>query len=88
VGANLQPVQELFILAEPEHAPLVRAVAEAGWQADARDVHCRYVDEHLRRLHAIHAQEGLLDRSEPGDHDPPAGSLDARRLLAAGIWRA
>jgi aminopeptidase len=65
VGANLQPGQELFILAEPEHAPLVRAVAEAGWQQGARDVHCSYVDEHLRRLHAIHARDELLDRSEP-----------------------
>jgi aminopeptidase len=65
VGANLQPGQELFIWGEPEHAPLVRAVAEAGWQAGARDVHCRYLDEHVRRLHAIHAQEELLDRSEP-----------------------
>jgi aminopeptidase len=65
VGANVQPGQELFILGEPEHAPLMRAVAEAGWKAGARDVHCRYIDEHLRRLHALHVEEELLDRSEP-----------------------
>ncbi len=77
VGANVQPGQELFVLGEPEHAPLMRAVAEAGWKAGARDVHCRYVDEYFRRLHAIHAQPELLDRSEEW-------VLDAIRAMEGG----
>ena len=63
VGTGLQPGQRLVIRAEPEHAQLVRAVAEAGWNAGASDVQCYYVDEHLRRLHALHAEDGLLDRT-------------------------
>jgi aminopeptidase len=63
VGTGLRPGQRLMIRAEPEHASLVRAVAEAGWQAGASDVQCYYVDEHLRRLHALHAGEELLDRT-------------------------
>jgi aminopeptidase len=63
VGANVQPGQKLFLLGEPEHAPLLRALAEAGWQAGAGDVEYLYLDEHVRRLHAIHAPEELLDRT-------------------------
>ena len=63
VGTGLRPGQRLVICGEPEHAPLVRAVAEAGWRAGASDVECIYVDDHLRRLHAIHAAEESLDRT-------------------------
>lgn len=41
----------------------MRAVAEAGWRAGAGDVDCYYLDDHLRRLHAIHAADELLDRT-------------------------
>ena len=63
VGANVQPGQRLVLLGEPEHAPLLRALAEAGWRAGAADVECLYLDEHIRRLHAIHAPDDLLDRT-------------------------
>ena len=66
VGANLQPGQRLFVSGEPEHAPLMRAVAEAGWLAGAGDVQVLYREEHIRRLHAIHAAEELLDRTPEG----------------------
>lgn len=65
VGVGLQPGQTLFVHGEAEHAPLARAIAEAGWRADAGDVHVLYVDAHLRRLRAIHAPEELLDAT-PG----------------------
>jgi len=65
VGANVQPGQKLVLAGEPEHAPLLRALAEAGWRAGAGDVECVYADEHVRRLHAIHAPAELLDRT-PG----------------------
>lgn len=63
VGVNLQQGQRLFVLAEPEHAPLARAVAEAAWHAGAADVQVVYTDTHVRRLHALHAPEELLDRT-------------------------
>ncbi len=55
VGVNLQEGQKLVVYGEPEHAPLLRAVAEGGWRAGAGDVVCFYVDDHIRRLHALHA---------------------------------
>lgn len=65
VGANVQPGQTLFVLAQPEHAPLVHAVAESAWRAGAGDVQVVYSDDHIRRLHAVYAPEELLDRSPP-----------------------
>ena len=65
VGVNLQPGQTLFVVGQPEHAALMRAVAEAGWTAGAGDVQLVYRDDHERRLHALHAPEELLDRT-PG----------------------
>jgi aminopeptidase len=65
VGANVQPGQTLFVLGEPEHAALMRAVAAAGWAAGAGDVQPIYRDEYARRLHALHAAEDKLDRT-PG----------------------
>jgi aminopeptidase len=63
VGANVQPGQTLFVLGEPEHAGLMRAVAAAGWAAGAGDVQPLYRDEYARRLHALHAAEDKLDRT-------------------------
>ena len=63
VGANLQPGQTLHLIGEPEHAALLRALAEAGWRAGAGDVQCLYRDDHVRRLHALHAPEDMLDRT-------------------------
>ena len=63
VGANVQPGQKLVLVGEPEHASLLRALAEAGWRAGAGDIECFYLDEYVRRLHAIHAPEDMLDRT-------------------------
>jgi aminopeptidase len=49
VGANVQPGQEVVILAAPEHADTVRAVARAGYRAGARRVLPWYRDPHVRR---------------------------------------
>jgi aminopeptidase len=63
VGANVQDGQTLFVVGHPEHAALMRAVAEAGWKAGAGDVQFIYRDEYERRLHALYAPEELLDRT-------------------------
>jgi aminopeptidase len=49
VGANVQPGQLVDVIAGPEHATMVRAVARAAYAAGARYVDVRYVDPHLRR---------------------------------------
>jgi aminopeptidase len=63
VGVNLQAGQTLFVMGQPEHASLMRTVAEAGWKAGAGDVQLVYRDDHERRLHALHAADELLDRT-------------------------
>jgi aminopeptidase len=49
VGNNLQPGQDLMILAELEHAPLVRATARAAYQMGAHYVDVAYGDPYVRR---------------------------------------
>jgi aminopeptidase len=49
VGANVQPGQELFIQALPEHTQLVRALARQGYRAGASYVNVLYRDQHVRR---------------------------------------
>jgi aminopeptidase len=84
VGCNLEQGQKLVVFGEPEHASLIRAVAEAGWRAGAGDVDCFYVDEHIRRLHALHAPEHLLDRTPPWLATARLGAEDAALVLTFG----
>ncbi len=65
VGLNLQPGQTLAINALVEHAPLVRAVARAGYAAGARYVDVLYSDQHVRRAHIESAAEDDLGFSPP-----------------------
>ena len=84
VGTNLREGQKLVIVGEPEHASLVRAVAEAGWHAGAGDVECVYLDEHVRRLHAIHAPEELLDRTAAWMETAALGAEGAALVFVIG----
>ena len=65
VGANVQPGQTVYIQALVEHAPLVRAIGRASYDAGARLVDVRYVDNHLRRSFIEHAAETDLTESTP-----------------------
>ncbi len=49
VGANLQPGQAVVVICQPEHAPVVRALARAAYRAGARRVDVDYRDQHVRR---------------------------------------
>src|SRR5215217_2536921 len=62
---NLAPGQELGISAYREHAPLVRALARAAYQAGARYVEASYWDEHVRRAMIELAPEESLTWSPP-----------------------
>jgi aminopeptidase len=65
IGCNLQPGQTLAINALVEHAPLVRALTEAGYAAGARSVDVLYGDQHVRRAHIEHASDEALGLSPP-----------------------
>ena len=66
VGVNLQPDQGLVILADVEHAPLVRATMDAGWRAGASDVQCLYREPYDRLYVGKYAADDRLDRSTFG----------------------
>ncbi|WP_353828034.1 aminopeptidase [Agromyces sp. SYSU T0242] len=53
-GLNLQPGQTLVVRALVEHAGLVRAIAEAAYEAGAQLVDVEYQDDHVRRSGIVH----------------------------------
>ena len=65
VGANVQAGQVLDVLAHPEHAPLVRAVARAAYRAGASYVTVEWRDPGMRRALAEHGPDAFLDWSPP-----------------------
>lgn len=64
VGVNLQPGQDLHVLADIEHAAVARAVAEEAYRAGASRVVVEYEDPVVRRSTLIHAPLETL-RSVP-----------------------
>jgi aminopeptidase len=65
VGVNLQPGQRLAVNGFVEHAPLVRAVATAAYEAGAAQVDVLYADQRVRRAHIEHASAEMLGWSPP-----------------------
>ena len=65
VGANVGAGQDVWLLAYPEHAPLVRAMARAAYARGARYVAIDYRDQHVRRAQIQLAPEETLDWTPP-----------------------
>jgi aminopeptidase len=65
VGLNLQPGQTLLIWAQPEHAPLARAVVRAAYARGAHYVELTYLDQHLRRARIEGAADDSLEWTPP-----------------------
>jgi aminopeptidase len=65
VGANVQPGQVVDVLAAPDHAPLVRAVARAAYAAGAGYVTVEWRDARVRRALVELGSEEMLDWSPP-----------------------
>jgi aminopeptidase len=65
VGANVSPGQLVEVFALVEHAPLVREVARAAYEAGARYVDALYTDQHVRRALIEHGPEDALTDSAP-----------------------
>ncbi|HEY7603615.1 MAG TPA: aminopeptidase [Gaiellaceae bacterium] len=52
VGVNVQPGQDVVVIANVEHAPLARAIARVAYGEGARWADVHYVDNHVRRAKA------------------------------------
>jgi aminopeptidase len=65
VGLNLQPGQDVLIIADLEHAELTRAVARAAFEAGARYVDVKYADARLTRIRADLSPDDSLGWSPP-----------------------
>jgi aminopeptidase len=65
VGCNLQPGQQLFVMASLDHAPLVRAATEVAYRNGAEYVQVLYEDEHVKRALIENGPEAALEFS-PG----------------------
>ena len=62
VAANVQPGQQVVVMADISHAPIVRAVAEDAYAVGASRVFVDYADPLVRRSALLHApEEGLRD---------------------------
>ncbi len=66
VGANVDEGQEVFLAGRVEHAPLLRALARASYQAGASYVDCFYTDQHLRRALIELGPDSALTYTPPG----------------------
>jgi aminopeptidase len=67
VGANVQEGQVVSISAFVEHAPFVRALATAAYEAGARYVVPVYGDQFVKRELIRHAADDVLEWSAPWD---------------------
>jgi aminopeptidase len=65
VGANVQAGQDVAILGYVEHAPFVRALAAAAYEAGARYVTAQYADQYVKRELIVHASDDMLEWSPP-----------------------
>ena len=65
VGANVQPGQEVLLMADVAHAPIARAVAEQAYVAGASRVRMEYSDPYVRRSALRHAPEESLTSHAP-----------------------
>jgi aminopeptidase len=65
VGVNLAEGQELYVDAFVEHAPMVRAVARAGYAAGARRVDVAYADKYVAAAMVELGPEEELEHGAP-----------------------
>src|SRR2546428_96168 len=65
VGVNLQPGQDVGVVAQLEHAPLARAIARAAYAEGARYVDVLYQDQQVKRALVELGPEESLDWTPP-----------------------
>ena len=65
VGANVGEGQDVLVGGYVEHAPFVRALTAAAYEAGARYVAARYADQYVKRELIVHGSDELLEWSSP-----------------------
>lgn len=65
VGVNVQPGQQVVIMADLEHAPIARAITEEAYLAGASRVQVEYDDPVVRRSTLVHAPNETLTTALP-----------------------
>jgi len=65
VGANVGEGQLVLVNGLVEHAPLVRAIADAAYDAGASWVDVFYADQHVRRSRIAKGPDEMLEHSPP-----------------------
>ena len=65
VGAVVGAGQDLWILAQPVHAPLVQAIARRAYELGAHYVEAQYADQQVRRARIELAAEDSLEWTPP-----------------------
>jgi leucyl aminopeptidase (aminopeptidase T) len=65
VGVNLEPGQELHVVGEVAHAPMVRELARRAYDLGARYVDVNYSDQRVRREMIRNAPEEALTWTPP-----------------------
>ena len=65
IGANVVPGQLVFVGGLVDHAPVIRAIARAAYEAGARFVDVNYADNHIRRALIELGPEEALTWSSP-----------------------
>ena len=65
VGANVGESQVVWVLCDPEHAPLARAIARVAYERGAAYVDVDYADQHVRRARIELAAEDSLGWTPP-----------------------
>ena len=81
LGANVQPGQEVFILANVAHRDLARALTRASYKAGASYVHMLYSDSHVRKA-MIEFGPDEPEELHPGDPLHTAGVAIIKRAAA------
>src|SRR2546428_1454955 len=86
VGVALREGQSLLVDAHVEHAPLVRAVARAAYDAGAKYVDVRYTDDFVKRALIESGPEEMLDHSPRWliERIDAMGEEEAAALILAG----
>jgi aminopeptidase len=62
-GINVDAGQKVVIIGDPEHAELIRAIADRAYAAGASLAFALYRDEHVLRAQALHAGDDALART-------------------------